>query len=157
MKQESKELLAGVVILLLFVGVFFLIPKSATDTTKRPFVLYADFAKSDGVMLGADVRVAGIKVGQVSGQKLHSGYRVRMELSFNKPVELSVDSSIAIETDGILGSKYLEIAPGAEDENLKPNDVFIYTQDALLIDELLEKLNSYMHAKDTEETVTEGE
>ena len=98
-------------------------------------------------MNGAEVRVAGLKVGHVAAQKLNEQYGVRMTLSFDKPLELSTDSSANIETDGLLGAKYVELSPGGDDENLTNGGEIIYTQDALLLDELLEKVNDYMRAK----------
>lgn len=41
--------------------------------------------------------------------------------------------------------------PGGDDEVLASGDVISYTQDALLIDELLEKVNEYMRQKKRKE------
>ena len=98
-------------------------------------------------MNGADVRIAGIKVGEVEGQKLGNGYQVLVKLGFDKKIALSVDSSAVIETDGLLGSKYLEIVPGADEEMLESGDEIAYTQDAVILTELMDKVNAYMREK----------
>lgn len=152
MKQEHKEIMAGIVLITLLAGLLlFVHSRSVLKKETGTFTLFAHFSKSDGLMNGAEVRLAGLPVGYVASQSLDGQYGVRVMLSFPKPVSLSVDSSVSIETDGLLGEKYLEIMPGGDDEVLASGDVISYTQDALLIDELLEKVNEYMRQKKRKE------
>lgn len=156
MKQEHKEIIAGIFLLALLGGLLlFVHSRSVLKKETGVFTLFARFAKSDGLMNGAQVRVAGLPVGYVAAQELDNQYGVRVTLSFNRPVDLSVDSSATIETDGLLGEKHLEIVPGGDDETLQSGDTISYTQDVLLIDELLEKVNSYMRQKKGKETANE--
>ena len=148
MKQEKKELIAGIILSLLFIGVVgFIQSKSNIRKQSSNFVLYADFPKADGILIGADVRLAGMTIGKLVDQTINDNYSARLKLALDKRITLSTDSSVAIETDGIMGAKYLEISPGGEEETFKSGDSFIYTQDALLLDELLEKLNAYVAEK----------
>ena len=148
MNQEYKEIIAGILLIALLIGIlFFVHSRSVLKKETGTFTLYAHFSKSDGLMNGAEVRVAGLPIGYVAGQELDGQYGVRVMLSFPKPVSLSADSSVSIETDGLLGEKHLEIMPGGDEEMLNNGDVISYTQDALLIDELLEKVNEYMRQK----------
>lgn len=148
LKTENKEIIAGTVLVVLLGGLLgFVHAKSAVENDARAFYLYAPFSKADGLMNGADVRIAGIKVGEVEGQKLGNGYQVLVKLGFDKKIELSVDTSAVIETDGLLGSKYLEIVPGADEEMLESGDEIVYTQDAVILTELMDKVNAYMREK----------
>ena len=148
LKTENKEIIAGTVLVVLLGGLLgFVHAKSAVENDARAFYLYAPFSKADGLMNGADVRIAGIKVGEVEGQKLGNGYQVLVKLGFDKKIELSVDTSAVIETDGLLGSKYLEIVPGADEEMLESGDEIAYTQDAVILTELMDKVNAYMREK----------
>ncbi len=148
LKTENKEIIAGTVLVVLLGGLLgFVHAKSAVENDERAFYLYAPFSKADGLMNGADVRIAGIKVGEVEGQKLGNGYQVLVKLGFDKKIALSVDSSAVIETDGLLGSKYLEIVPGADEEMLESGDEIAYTQDAVILTELMDKVNAYMREK----------
>lgn len=152
MKTENKEILAGVfLVLLLGICVMFLHARSVLNKKEAAFVLYAPFHQSDGLMNGAEVRIAGLKVGRVVEQTLNKNYQVIVKMEFFKPVEISIDSSVAIETDGLMGAKYLEIVPGGDEEMLKAGDEFEYTQDALILTELMEKVNAYMQAKKDKE------
>ncbi len=148
MTLENRKLVAGTTLILLLGGLLaFVNQKSAIDKDEDDFVLYAHFSKADGLMNGADVRVAGIKVGRLVEQTLSNGYQVRAKMAFTKPIELSTDSSVIIETDGLLGSKYLELMPGGDDEILVSGDEVAYSQDALILTELLDKVNAYMREK----------
>ena len=148
---ENKEAIAGTFLVLLLGGALaFLHSREAMEKDNEGFVLYAPFTKADGLMTGADVRVSGIKVGRVLDQELADGYRVKVKMGFDKEIALSDDSSAIIETDGLLGSKYLEIIPGGSDDILKSGDEVLYTQDAMILSELMDKINAYMREKKQE-------
>ncbi len=148
---ENKEIIAGTFLVCLLAGALvFLHSRAAMEKDKEGFVLYAPFSKTDGLMTGADVRVSGIRVGRVLDQTLSDGYRVRVKIGFDMPLNISDDSSAAIETDGLLGSKYLEIVPGGSEDLLESGDEIAYTQDAMILTELMDKVNAYMREKKKE-------
>ncbi len=148
MKQEKKEIVAGVVLTVLLAGALsFVHSRSVVKDGQNDFVLNAYFSKADGLMNGADVRLAGVKVGTVTHQSLAGGYAVKVRMSFHQPIALSADSSVSIETDGLLGSKHIEIMPGGDEEMLSSGDDILYTQDALILSDLMDKVNAYMREK----------
>ena len=148
---ENKEIIAGTFLVCLLAGALvFLHSRAAMEKDKEGFVLYAPFSKTDGLMTGADVRVSGIRVGRVLDQTLSDGYRVRVKIGFDRSLNISDDSSAAIETDGLLGSKYLEIVPGGSEDMLESGDEIAYTQDAMILTELMDKVNAYMREKKKE-------
>jgi phospholipid/cholesterol/gamma-HCH transport system substrate-binding protein len=77
---------------------------------------------------------------------------VRTTLAFDKKLDLPIDTSVSIETDGIFGSKHIELISGGDEELFVSGDTIAYTQDALLLDELLEKLNAFMANKKEKES-----
>ena len=152
MKQEKKEILVGLATLIVAVlGVWIILARSGMDQHQKGFLLYADFQKADGLMNAADVRLAGIPIGKVGEQQLLDDYTVRVALFFPKPVQLPADSSVSIETNGFLGSKYVEIMAGSDEEYLQPNDTFLYAQDAMILNDLLEKMNTFIREKKKKE------
>ena len=156
MKTENKEIFAGVLlVLLLAVCVMCLHARSALEKKETAFVLYAPFHQTDGLMNGADVRVAGLKVGRVVEQSLNENYQVIVKMEIIEPLEISIDSSVSIETDGLMGAKYLEIVPGADEEMCSSGYELEYTQDALILTDLMEKVNAYMVAKKEKEKQSE--
>ena len=58
----------------------------------------------------------------------------------NKNLKISNDSSISIQTDGLFGSKFLVIEIGGEENFLNNGDTFSYTEDSILLQELLDNI-----------------
>ena len=110
-------------------------------------ILYATYNKVDGINVGSDVRLAGVKVGYVAMSRLDDFYRVQMSFIIPKAIDLPVDTAAIIETDGLVGGKYVELLPGGDDEMMKSGDHFLYTQDVLLLDELLNRFIDWMRVK----------
>lgn len=148
MKPDTKKIILGF-LLFLFLGSWLLLAHQGSVSEKKAsnFILYAEFKKADGLMNGAAVRLAGMPVGYVSEQKFGDNFQVRVTLSFDKKFDIPIDSSVTIETDGLLGAKHVELTPGADEEILESGDTLAYSQDVLLLDELLNKLNTYMAKK----------
>jgi phospholipid/cholesterol/gamma-HCH transport system substrate-binding protein len=104
------------------------------------YPLHAVFDHVDGLSLGADVRIAGVKVGNVEGIKLDpKTYLADVSFSVQKGIELSTDSSATVATDGLLGGKYLALASGGEEKNLKPGQEITITQGSVNLESLLGK------------------
>lgn len=69
----------------------------------------AEFSDASGLQVGEEVRVAGIKVGQVTGIEL-DGAKVVVEFEV-KDVELGEDTTAGIEVKTLLGQHYLSLTP----------------------------------------------
>ena len=146
--NDVKKTLIGFVFVVLLGGVLLALhSQSGTKQSGTDFLLYASFDKCDGLMNGADVRLAGLNIGHVVSQRFTSGYRIKVELALDKKYQLPIDSSVSIETDGILGAKHIEIVPGGDEEMMESGDTFGYTQDVLILNDLLEKMTSYLRSK----------
>lgn len=158
MKQEKKEIIAGVILTVLLAGALsFVHSRSVVQDRMNDFMLNAHFSKADGLMNGAEVRLAGVKVGTVTHQSLDGGYAVKVHMSFYEPLELSVDSSVSIETDGLLGAKHIEIMPGGDEEMLVSGDDILYTQDAMILSDLMDKVNAHMREKKKDKMPNEAQ
>ncbi len=100
---------------------------------------FATFNKIDGVSVGTDVVISGIKVGQVNKVFIKENYP---QISFivHKNIMISEDSSVSIQTDGLFGKKFLLIEVGGNDNYLKDGDKFSFSEDSIVIEELLGKI-----------------
>ena len=146
--QEYKKILVGFFFaMLLGISLLGLHGRSIRQQSRRGFTLYAYFNKTDGLNNGADVRLGGMKVGRVVEQTFADRYRIKVEIAMNKNYHLSADSSVQIETDGLMGAKHLEIVPGADDELLEDGGEFAYTLDVMILNDLLDKVLAYMRDK----------
>lgn len=156
MTEKGQKIIVGFLLFaLLAVSFFWAHNTSVKEQKKDDFLLYAYFSKTDGLNIGAPVRMSGLPVGHVFALDFGDNFLVRVTLSFDKKYALPVDSSVSIETDGIFGGKHIELIPGADDELLSSGDDLVYTQDVLLLDELLNKLNAYMEHKNEQKGVVD--
>ncbi len=85
------------------------------------YQISAKFGQVGSLAAGADVRVAGVKVGSVSKIELDpKTYLARTSLQLDRSLKLPADSSARITSDGLLGGQHVAIEPGGASEDLKP-------------------------------------
>ena len=108
--------------------------------SQEKIVLRATFDDIGGLSARAPVRVAGVKVGQVSGIALDEDLRATVSMEIETGLDLSIDSSAAIRTAGLLGDQFIAVELGAEDESLQDGEEFSFTESALSIDKLVGRL-----------------
>ncbi len=111
------------------------------------YTLTARFGHAEGIGIGSAVRLSGVDVGKVVGEKLDSQFRAVTTLQIAGNLALPTDTAAVIQTDGLLGSKYIDLRPGAEDAVLKPGAEITYTQGSLVIEDLLEMIVNQARAK----------
>jgi phospholipid/cholesterol/gamma-HCH transport system substrate-binding protein len=99
--------------------------------------LTARFHKAEGISTGSEVRLSGVVIGRVVGEKLDDRYRAVVTLRMTPETRLPTDSSAIIQTDGLLGSKFISLQPGGDETDLKPGDEIRFTQDSLNVNDLL--------------------
>lgn len=100
----------------------------------------ASFRSVEGVGAGTDVRMAGVRIGSVTGLVLNSQtYRADLTVAVDAGVEIPEDSSIAISSEGLLGGNFVEIVPGGSPFALAEGGAFQDTQGALSLLGLLAK------------------
>ncbi len=140
-RHNAAELATGAVVLAV-AGSFLIF--AVTNTGKSfddgGYKLHASFDHVDGLALGADVRVAGVKVGSVEAIRLDpKNFVANVTFSVQDGVGLSTDSSATVATDGLLGGKYLDVEPGGEEKMLAPGGEVTITQGSVNLESLLGK------------------
>jgi phospholipid/cholesterol/gamma-HCH transport system substrate-binding protein len=140
-KENILETLIGAVVLL--VAAYFLHYAYTTTqviTGDHQYVLFAKFDKVDGINLGGDVRISGIKVGKVTSQILDpKTFQAVLGFSIKPEIKLPVDTSAEIVGNGLLGDKYVALVPGSDGEVLKNKDYIEYTQSSISLESLIGK------------------
>ncbi len=142
-RGSSREAWIGVLVLVLgiSVGGYFYGPGSAgVEKQGAGYTIVAHFNRSDGLATGGEVRLAGVSVGRVINQRLGSNYQVWTTLHIAYGIKIPDDSAAVIHSDGLLGPKFIELIPGGSDRVLISGEVLHYTQDSILIDDLLERI-----------------
>lgn len=101
-------------------------------------VLNAPFDRADGLVVGSDVRINGVKVGEVVEMDLEpQTYRAIVTFRLAPGVALPSDSVAEISGVGLIDHKFLSLVPGSNAEKLKPFDTLHYTKSALSIESLV--------------------
>lgn len=92
----------------------------------------ARLAKADGLAVGTDVRLAGIKIGTVTDLTLDpKTYLVTVHMSIRDDIKLPVDSSILVTQAGFLGGQYLSVTPGGDDKMMMAGATFDNAQGSI--------------------------
>ncbi len=102
------------------------------------YEISAVFPTVSGLKNKAAVTMAGVSIGEVSKIRLHDG-KAQIIMAINNDVKLEEDSIASIKTMGIIGDKYIAIAPGASDNYLKSGGAIRDTQPPLDIEGLISK------------------
>ncbi len=137
--EQRAELLAGGVVLAVAAG-FLIWALGGTMTGRGGYELTASFPDVDGIDVGTEVRLAGVKVGRVSAISLNSQtYMADARISLPDTVALPVDSAAIIESDGLLGGSYILIQPGGSPDDLRPGDEIEEVQGAVSLLQLMMK------------------
>lgn len=106
------------------------------------YTVYATFNHTDGLVIGDKVRMAGIDIGYVAASVLDDDFRATLTLKIHDDILIPDDSSASIVSFGVMGTKYIEIEPGGSEEYLSDGDDFSYTQDAIILQELVDRIIS---------------
>ena len=137
--EQRAELLAGGVVLAVAAG--FLLWAAGSDLTGRGgYEVRASFPDVDGVEVGTEVRLAGVKVGRVTDVRLNpQTYMADARISIPDDVVLPADSAAIIQSDGLLGGAYIQIQPGGSPDDLGPGDEIEEVQGAVSLLQLMMK------------------
>lgn len=140
MKRHITELIVGIFV---FLGIIAMAYLSITlgDIEvfgKRGYTIYAVFDSISGLREGADVEIAGVLVGRVKRIRL-DGPSALVEMRIDEGVRITDDAIASIRTRGLIGERFIKIAPGGSDEWIKPGDKIIDTESSVDIEELISK------------------
>lgn len=138
MKRNIIETGMGAVVIL--VAVFFLVfSYGVTDHTPAAgYDVIAKFNAIDGLAVGSDVRIAGVKIGTVVDQTIdQTEYRAVVRMKINPDIKLAKDTVVRISSAGLLGGKYIKLEPGSAKDALKEGGLLTNTKDVVSLEELL--------------------
>ena len=145
MKENKLEVIIGALVLTVALGfvVFLFQTTGLSVSNSRHYELKADFRSADGIHVGTDVRLAGVKVGTVSNLDLNvATYRAEASLAIENKFDIPDDSALTVSSEGLLGGNFIEIIPGASFEYMQPGDEFLDTQGSVSLISLLLKFVS---------------
>jgi len=141
MAEQTTETLVGGVVLAAAIGfVVFIAQSTGVSAPSGSNDLFASFRSAEGVKVGTDVRMAGVKIGAVTSLALDpKTYRAVAHFTVPANIELATDTQALISSEGLLGGNFVEIVPGGAPDNLGNGDEVVDTQGAISVVTLLMK------------------
>ena len=141
LKRSTLEIVMGLVVLI-GAGIFSVLVYQASDIKSADgYLLHAEFGTTGGLSIGDEVRLSGIKVGQIVGQSLDPvTYAARIEMRIDETVQLPSDSSARITAASLLGGNFLELLPGAGEDVMPEGTIIFDTRDPVSLSDLLGKI-----------------
>ncbi len=144
--NRTLEIGTGLFVLLGFAALLFLttqLPSSGLRLggKKQGYTVRAEFDNIGDLKVGSPVAMSGVRVGEVTGIALdgHS-YKAVVTMRFdNQYNQIPDDSFAAIQTQGLLGGKYIGLSPGGDDQFLKNGSTIEQTQSAIVLESLINK------------------
>ena len=104
------------------------------------YTVDAKFRSAEGITVGTDVRLAGVKIGSVSNLSLDpQTFQAIARLSIKPEYQMPNDSAAIISSEGLLGGSFVEILPGGSYELMEDGSEFSETQGAVSFISLLMK------------------
>jgi phospholipid/cholesterol/gamma-HCH transport system substrate-binding protein len=117
---------------ILVVAIFFLVFAYNSSGMEK------SFDRVDGILVGSDVRMSGVKVGIVTSLFIDpKTYLANMSFSVDDNISLPSDTSIEIVSSGLLGDKYLAVVPGGDESLLKDGDKIVHTQSSVSLEAMI--------------------
>ena len=161
MRQSSAtEISTGLFVLLGFAALLFMV----TQITSREFSLGSSsnyrvealFENIGGLKAGAPVSMSGVTVGRVEAITFdQTVYKARVTLRFDSSYDrIPEDSNASILTSGLLGGQYVGIAPGGADGFLQDGSKIEFVQDALVLENLINRMLVSMSSRSEDGTST---
>ncbi len=130
-QNNIAETIIGAVVVAVAVGFLAFTYMRTGSGSLSGYEVLARLPKVDGLGIGTDVRVSGIKVGSISDLVLDpNNYLVTVHMNVRSDIKLPTDSSMMITSSGLLGSSYLSIAPGGDEKMIPPGGYIENTQAA---------------------------
>lgn len=140
MSENTTEVIVGGAVLAAALGFLLYAGQLTgfTDSTAGANSFTASFRSIEGVSVGTDVRLAGVKVGTVTRLVLNpQTFRADARFTVASGVELPQDTAAIVSSEGLLGGSFIELLPGGSLETLAPGSEIEDTQSSVSLIQLL--------------------
>lgn len=135
---RREKTVGGLTFLALVVAILFSYGSQDSADRERFYQVNATFNRIDGLTEEAEVRMGGVRVGMVMQADLNNNYRAVVTMGIHKEILLPLDTSAAIHTDGLFGSKFIELEPGGSMDYIADGGRIDMAQSSVVVEELLD-------------------
>ena len=139
-RRNAAEVVTGAVVLLVAAGFLAYAVAHSGRGGVSGYELHATFDHIDGLGVGSDVRLAGVKVGSVVDERIDpKTYLANVTLTVRDGIALPKDTGAEVTSEGLLGGKFLNLTPGGDTATLQPGQTITITQSSVSLEQLLGK------------------
>jgi phospholipid/cholesterol/gamma-HCH transport system substrate-binding protein len=152
--NRNLEVGTGLFVLLGFAALAFLttqLPSSGLKLggPKKGYHVTAEFDNIGDLKAGSPVSMAGVNIGDVESirfdpKNYKAAVTMRIDHQFS---QIPDDSDASIQTQGLLGGKYIGIGPGGSEQYLKDGSQIAFTQSAIVLESLVNKFFANMASR----------
>lgn len=141
MAENPSEVIAGGLVMAVAIGFLVYAGQGSSLTSgSGTYPLRASFQSAEGITVGTDVRLAGVKIGTVTKLELNAQtFYADATLAVQEHVVLPDDSAALVSSEGLLGGNFVELVPGGSMGNLDAGQEIEDTQGAISLVALLMK------------------
>jgi phospholipid/cholesterol/gamma-HCH transport system substrate-binding protein len=141
MKQSNIELSVGAFVLLGIAAIVWFAVQAGAGVAigDSTYEVNARFTNVGGLRPGNQVFIAGVPVGRVEKIDLNSQYAAIVHMNVREDVRLPSDTIASVKTSGLIGDKFIALAPGADSRNLVPGGMITDTESAMDLESLISR------------------
>lgn len=151
MSNNKSDFWVGLFVLLGIVALVFLALRAGNLSSfsfAPTYKVVASFDNLGGLKVRAPVKSSGVVVGRVVDISFDNQQFVAdVTFEIDEQYQFPDDSSASILTSGLLGEQYIGISPGGDDKDLTNGSRILYTQSAVVLEELISK---FLYSKASE-------
>ena len=150
MKNNTFETLVGAIVILVAIS-FLSISSKIVNVSKKgnkTYEVYAEFSNIEGISIGSDVKISGVKVGTVSDIILNDSYKASLTIKLPENILIPTDSLFKISTSGLIGSKFINIKIGANEEYFADKEMVEFTESVMDLEDLISRFVFNSEKKD---------
>ena len=135
----SFEFIIGLLILIItLISFFYFSLKIDYFDNSKKINLNSNFFDIGGLTVGADVKTKGVKIGEVTEIFLDGdSYMAIVKSSLNYDLKIPLDSEFKIANNGFIGSPYMEVTMGINEQYYQNNDLTENNVDAISLEEII--------------------
>jgi phospholipid/cholesterol/gamma-HCH transport system substrate-binding protein len=138
MRRSFAEIAVGAAVIAAAAGFLAYAVGHSGRSASGGYTLSAAFDRIDGLPQGAEVRISGVRVGQVESQVLnYDTYQAVLTLRIDRRVRLPDDSSAEIHSESLLGGKFVALVPGGAERMLPDGGQIRLTQSSMNLEQLI--------------------
>ena len=155
LRDNLIEALVGLLVVLIAIWFVVFAWQRTGGELRDTIRVTALFPAANGVSVGTDVRIAGLKVGTVADQRLDpQSYQAEVTLALDEHVRIPSDSSAAITSEGLLGGTFVALLPGGSQTPLKDGDAIMDTQGSV---DMMSLVGSLINRSGSEQAPAPGQ